>query len=80
MNETPRKGRPREAFRINGYPNTVTIVSIRQPDTKWESKGKAADALQWKLESRAEVNLIIRELEAARDRAFPEAGGDNGNS
>jgi len=80
MNKVPRKGRPREVFRINGFPSTVTIVPLKRPDKKWISRGKEGDALQWELKSKAEVNVVIRELEEARDRAFPEKSGDNGNS
>lgn len=62
-----RRGRPREAFRITSSPNSVTMAARRKAD-----KILSGIASVWYLESRAEVNLIIRELEEARDRAFPE--------
>lgn len=75
MNEIPRKGRPREFFRIKPSSNKVTVVGIRTPNRE---RGRSVAAFAhpnpvWYLESRAEVNVVIRELEEARDRAFPES-------
>lgn len=62
----PRKGRPRETFCIIGHSNSVTMSTKRKADRIWNV------ASVWYLESRAEVNLLIRELEKARDYAFTE--------
>jgi len=62
-----RRGRPREAFRIMGGLNGVTMAARRKADEVWSGVASV-----WILKSRAEVNLIIRELEEARDRAFPD--------
>jgi len=67
-----RRGRPREAFRIKGYPGGVTVAARRKADEKWGGVTSV-----WRLESRAEVDLIIRELQRARGRAFPEGKSDD---
>lgn len=79
---TGRRGRPREFFRIKAGERDVTVTGIRTPDREL---GRSVAAFVnsnpvWYLGSRAEVNLMIRDLEEARDRTFPKEGGGNGDS
>ncbi len=71
-----RKGRPREFFIIKARTNDVTVAGIRVPN---QTNGPRKIPV-WILESRAEIDLIIRDLEEARDRTFPKEGGNNGDS
>jgi hypothetical protein len=62
-----RLGRPREFFVIKPESTRVTIAGVRVPDRELGARKIPV----WHLESRAEVNRIIGELEEARDSVFP---------
>lgn len=65
-----RKGRQREFFVINSGTKDITISGIREPN---QMKGLGTRKIPiWILESRAEIDRIIRDLEEARDRTFGE--------
>lgn len=64
-----RRGRPREFFVINADSNKVTVTGTREPNKQLGHPSRPIPV--WNLESRAEVNRIIRELEEARDSVFP---------
>lgn len=64
-----RRGRPREFFVINADSNEVTVTGTREPNKQLGHPSRPIPV--WNLESRAEVNRIIGELEEARDRVFP---------
>lgn len=65
-----RKGRPREFFVINSRTNDVTVSGIREPN---QTKGIGTRKIPiWILESRAEIDRIIKDLEEARDKTFGE--------
>lgn len=63
----PRRGRPREFFVINTASSGVTVSGVRVPNQELGARKIPV----WVLESRAEVNLIIKNLEETRDIVFP---------
>jgi len=64
---TRRRGRPRKFFLVKGELKSITVAGVREPD---EMHGSGSIPV-WRLGSRAEANLMIKDLEEVRDRVFP---------